>query len=172
MEDGLSDKLKYQREGLRWLQEMQLVSSPQLINNLKLNLFAISRHIRDCEMLISNEHKAILIWLELGWFGRKFYRESIISESEDIIQQMLPSFKLRVVTDKAILDLAVKRVKEMLGGSNEDLNTSSTNDTANESGEGLQEQSSVLPDSEEQSEDRQESSIQPVDSNREESDEA
>jgi hypothetical protein len=119
------DGRKLQHAGLKWLQELELVNDPQLINQLKMNVLICSPRIKEVEFLIYRENKSILVLLELSWLGRKFFKRSIFAEVEDVISQMLPTFKFRVTDDPRILAMAVARVKHALtGGKNEDRNTS------------------------------------------------
>jgi hypothetical protein len=119
------DGQKLQHAGLKWLQELELVNDPQLINQLKMNVLLCSSRIKEVEFLIYRENKSILVLLELTWFGRKFFKRSIFAEVEDVISQMLPTFKFRVIDDPRILAMAVAKVKHALtGGRNEDPNTS------------------------------------------------
>lgn len=114
------EKGKFQFAGLKFLYEMELVDDPQLINNLKLNIFDISSSIRDVEFLSSYHHRQMLIYIELSWFGRKFLQKGIEAEILDRVQQLLPNFKFRVTSDRKILDMALDRVKTVLkGGNNE-----------------------------------------------------
>lgn len=110
------DKSKFQYEGLKWLYEMQLLDNPQLINNLKMNILLVSTSIRDVELLVYREKKQMLIYINLTWYGRKFKKDQIFIEVEEVVSQLLPSFKFRVTDDFNILTLAIERVKQALTG--------------------------------------------------------
>jgi hypothetical protein len=73
----MEDRQLYQKAAIRWLYEMELLQDPQLINNLKFNLFAISPHVKECEFLIFRDRKEILVFLELSWFGRELLPEQL-----------------------------------------------------------------------------------------------
>lgn len=105
------EKLGLQANGLKWLYDMQLVEDPQLINNLKLNILVTSRYIREVEILSSQAHKSMLVYLEVGSIARFFFKKRIQAEALDRLQQLLPSFRFRVIFDRQILDLAVEKVK-------------------------------------------------------------
>jgi hypothetical protein len=153
-------KGKFQMSGLKFLYEMELVDDPQLINNLKLNAFAVSQHVRDIELLSSYHHKSMLIWVDLSWFGRKFLEKRITTEIADRVQQLLPKFKFRVTTDRKIFDLSVEKVKIALKGvhnenapakftgSLDSKSDASSTPRGSEDGAELQEKSSVLQDNE------------------------
>jgi hypothetical protein len=111
-----SEKGRFQYSALKWLYEMELVSDPQLINNLKLNIFNVSGFIKEVELLASQERLQMLIYVELSWIGRKFFQKPIIAGVTDIVNALLPRFRIRVVTDRGILDLAVAKVKQALTG--------------------------------------------------------
>lgn len=150
----MEEKYLYQREGLKWLYEMELLRSPELINNLKFNILMVSNSIKECELLMNQDLKAILIYLDLTWWGSRFGTNDILRDVEDVVRQLLPSFKIRVVTDRKILELALERVEnEIKGGSHEEsVNPSSdVGDATDDRGsEGkLSPASDLLPDQEE-----------------------
>jgi hypothetical protein len=120
------DRQKYQVSGLKWLYEMQVLDDPQLVNNMKLNILMVSSSIRETEFLIFQEKKQMLVYLDLTWFGRKFRKERIVFEVEDMLSQLLPSFKFRITDDISILLLAIEKVKQAVTGGkkNETLKTS------------------------------------------------
>lgn len=108
------EKGKFQFSGLRFLYEMELIDDPQLINNLKLNIFDVSKMILDAEFVSSYHHRSMLIWVELDWLGRTFFKERITTAVADRVQQLLPKFKLRVVSDRAILEMSLNKIKEAM----------------------------------------------------------
>lgn len=119
------DGRKLQHAGLKWLQELELVNDPQMINQLKMNVLLCSKRIKEVEFLVYRENKSILVLLELSWLGRKFFKRSIFAEVEDVVSQMLPTFKFRVIDDPGIMKMAIARVARALtGGRNEDPNPS------------------------------------------------
>jgi hypothetical protein len=130
------DKSKFQYEGLKWLYEMQLLDNPQLINNLKMNILLISTSIRDVELLIYREKKQMLVYVDLTWFGRKFKKDTIFIEVEEILSQLLPSFKFRITDDFSILVLAIERVKQALTRRKNETNTNAdgSSDSPNRNG--------------------------------------
>ena len=107
------EKHKYQMHGIKWLFEMELVSDPQLVNTVKLNIFSVSNLIREVEIVMSQEDKKMLIWIEVSWFTKTFRIKKIRDIEQDIISilgKMLPNFKFRVITDISILNMAVDQV--------------------------------------------------------------
>lgn len=129
------EKQKFQYASLKFLYEMELVDDPQLINNMKLNVFSISGCINDVEFLSSYLHKSMLVYIELNWLGRTFLKKRIESGVTDRVQQLLPNFKFRVTTEKRILDMALEKVKTALKGeTNEKLSNSSTDGSNSDSG--------------------------------------
>lgn len=110
---------RFQYAGLKFLFDMELVDEPQLVNHMKMNFFAVSKSIKDMEFLSSYHHKQMLIWLDVGWFGRKFFRDEIESAVLDRAKHLLPNFKFRVTTDRAVMNAALERVKEAMKGGND-----------------------------------------------------
>jgi hypothetical protein len=150
------DKFNFQHQGLKWIYEMELINSPQLINNLKLNILSVSESISETELLMSADHKAILVLLDLTWFGRVFKKREIFLEVEERIKQLLPSYRLRVIDDKELFKLAVKKVQSALTGGkkNEKSNTSNVNAKSSDTKSdisGGELQSNVSSDSKKQS---------------------
>jgi hypothetical protein len=129
------ERQQFQYEGLRWLYEMQLINHPQVINNLKMNVLLISKSIRDVELLIDRENKKMLVYLDLSWFGRKFKKNHIFSETEIILSQLLPAFRFRIIDDPVIFNMAVEKIKKVIVGGKSELknnaNSSNSNDVSN-----------------------------------------
>jgi hypothetical protein len=155
MENGnkVPEKLKYQHEGLKWLYEMELVTDPQLINNLKINVFSISNGIKEAEFIVSEHQKAILAWIDLGWFHKKFKGEQIKLDVYERLKQLLPSFKFRVVTDREIFDMSLNKLDDMNRRNREIIERSIANDNADSKpGKSeLQKEPNSVSDSKEQS---------------------
>lgn len=128
------EKAKFQLAALKFLYEIELLDDPQLINNLKLNVFSVSPSIREVELVCSYHHKSILVWLELSWLGRKFLQKRITADVLDRVQQLLPNFKFRVVTDRNILELALKQVESVMKGGNNAQVSSTISDSSNSNG--------------------------------------
>lgn len=122
-----ADKGKFQYNGLQFVYDMELVDDPQLINNLKLNIFSISGYVREVELLSSFQHRQMLVYVELSWVGRMFFKNVIVTGVTERVQSLLPRFKIRVITDHAILDLALERVKAALTGGKSNAKISEPN---------------------------------------------
>lgn len=108
------DKLKFQFAGINWIREMEILSNPQLINQLKMNILNVSKRINDIELLIAEENRQMLVYVQLSWLGRKFFKRQIFEETEEVLSQILPSFKFRVTDDPKLFALALEKVKEAL----------------------------------------------------------
>ncbi len=171
----MSDRQQYQSQGLQWLYEMEVLNSPHLVNNLKMNIMVVSERIKEVELLISRPHRSIMIWIDvdLGWFRKQVRFDGIQADILDIMEQLLPSYRFRVVHDKAIMELAITRLEESLKGvEGEVSNTSDAGDTDGSTSEDeLSEASDILPDQEEQSEDGSEESSETIESDLQSSEE-
>ncbi len=122
------DKLKYQYEGVKWLVELELLNHPQVINTIRFNVLLASKRIKEVELLIYRENKSMLVLVDLTWMGRKFFKQRIFTEVQDVLTQLLPSFRFRITDDPRIMELAVERVKQALtGGKNENTTNESNN---------------------------------------------
>lgn len=131
----MDDKFKFQVSGLKWLYELELIHDPQIINNLKLNILSVSKYIREVELLSSYEQKSMLIYLDLKWLGRKFFRQTIEEAVTNRVHQLLPRFRLRVVSNYDIFKLALELVtRTQKGEENEVANNPTSNASKPSSG--------------------------------------
>lgn len=120
------DRTKYQYEGMKWIVELELLNNPQVINTLKMNILMVSKRIKEVELLIYRENRSMLVLLDLTWIGRTFFLKQISMEVQDILTQLLPSFRFRVTQDPKIMEMAVNLVKQALtGGQNENVSNPS-----------------------------------------------
>ncbi len=107
-------------EALSWLLEMELVNSPYVLNSLILNMFRTIKGIKDVEFVIDERQKKLLIYLKLSWFYQRFKSKQVQESVNDMVEQILPAFKRRVVFDRAILeksiDIMKNREKEYVKG--------------------------------------------------------
>ena len=94
-------------EALAWLAEMDLVTNPAMLNNMILNLLVGVPGVKDANLVIDTQNKKMLIYLELGWFAIRFKAKVIDLHVNDIIKQVLPSWRLRVIFDRTILEKAL-----------------------------------------------------------------
>lgn len=129
----MDDKQKFQFEGLKWLHEMEFINHPQVVNNIKLNILMTSNRINEVELLIYREKKSILVLLDLTWIGRKFFKKQIFEDVQESLQQLLPSFRFRVIDDPKIMQLAVEKVKQALTGGKNETASNSTSGTLEQS---------------------------------------
>lgn len=120
--------------GLKWLAEMEAVSSPVLLNMIYGNIYSFP-HVSDSEILIDRYNKRMLVYVKFTWFVRKYWksRKKLVTISIlDQLQELLPSFEFRIIEDKVLFDLAVQRMKEsVLGGNNENDNKPSDANDSN-----------------------------------------
>lgn len=109
-----SDSENVIAEGTKWLLEMELINSAHMENVLVLNIYNTSPFIIKTELVTDMYARKMLIFLELNWLGRNFFKKRTLQEIETVIQQALPSFQLRVTDDKSILDKSVEAAKKIL----------------------------------------------------------
>lgn len=137
---------------LSWLYEMEVLNSPTLQQNLQENILLSDFRIKSCEILLLKDFKDILIYIELGFFNRIFRGSTICIEVASLIKRMLPSYRVRVITDRKIFELSLTKVKEYYGGFDENSNNSTHDESkqSSNSEDQLPEASNLLPDQEEQ----------------------
>lgn len=112
MDDSNQDKFKYQQNSLKWLFEMELITNPQALNNIKLNIFLVSKFIKDIQMLVDTEKKSMLIYVKLSWWGKKFYKKQIITDIYSMIEQLVPNYRFRITEDFDLLNKALTLVAD------------------------------------------------------------
>ncbi len=118
MKDGiskLSNREQMMQEATAWLLEMEMLDSPQLKNALILNIFSSSKYINDVNILIDTNYKVMLIYLKLKWLGRFLWRHKVVATTiMNMLQEVLPSFRVRVVFSEKIFNMALKKAEEMM----------------------------------------------------------
>ena len=149
----MDDRYKYQTSALKWLYEMELLDDPQLINNLKLNIFEASDFkVKDADFIMSQSQQKMLIWIEVGIFSRKLFIKKIYNQIYDRLRQLLPNYEFRIVTDRSILELAISKLKNSLVGGTYAVSTNNSvsNDAGNSTSKKpeLPKASDLLPDQE------------------------
>lgn len=154
-EDTL-ERVKTQSAGIRWLYEMELLQNPQLIDNLKLNIFMQHKRITDVEILVDQNRRGILIYLKLTWWGSKFNESDISFSVQELISNLLPNFRKRVIFNRDIFQMALDQAQKLVRGNNEKSDTTDSDDVPNlpyGSFNNLSETPDILPDKKEQTED-------------------
>jgi len=121
MKDGnseLSTREEMLQEGTAWLLEMEMLDTPQLKNALVLNIYSSSKYINDVNILIDTNYKVMLIYLKLKWLGRLLRRQRTIAEGiMNMLQEVLPSFRVRVIYSEEIFNMALKKAEEIINRS-------------------------------------------------------
>ena len=115
------DKFKYQHQGIAWMFEVGLLDDPIVVNNIKVNILGNFMDVRDLEYLTLNDGRMeMLMWLDIRkfWFFRKRKIAAIEADVLEIMQKLLPQYKIRVVADRAIFDLALDNVRAFLAAKN------------------------------------------------------
>lgn len=107
----LVPEMETKNQALGWIMEMELVSDPNFINALLLNIFRVSSNIKDCQVVIDGVKKRMLVWLELDWWGRKFKQEKLKELVEAMLLTALPSFTFRVIYDPKLLKRSIQIAK-------------------------------------------------------------
>ena len=164
------DKEKYQYSGLKWLYEMELLDDPQLINNMKLNIMDASDfRVKEVEFVMAQSQQKALIWIKVGWITKVFKLRRTCGAIHERLSQLLPTYQFRIVTDRSILELAITKLKKSLVGGTYAVSTSvddSDSDSDTDEGarpeSGLPKTPNILPDKEEQTQDKQSKSVSAV----------
>lgn len=155
-----------QAAGMKWMFEMELFQDPQrskaMINTMKMNVLSVSPRIKECEFLIYKENRQMLVLLYLTWWGRKFHKKAIFTDTYEVLNSLLPTFKFRVTDDPNIMELAVERLKKVFNGGNDEVRNDVSNTVSKSTSDGVNSQSvatessvsgatdGIQPDSQEQ----------------------
>lgn len=152
---------------LKWLYEMEVVNSPMLQANLYENIFLVDQGLVDCAVWIVpafTYQKGIMVWIKLNTWSTWFRKEEIRSKVKATLNTLLPSYQVRIVEDKKLIELAKSKIQEVFGRlEDEKPNTTSSYDSNidvnRKSGRGelsSRESPNLLSDSKEQTENKQE----------------
>jgi len=101
-------------EGTKWLLEMELINNPHIENVLMLNVHNASPFITRAEIVTDMYGRKMLIFIEMNWLGRTFFKKRTLEDVMVVIKQALPSFQIRVTDDKQILARSVEIAKKIL----------------------------------------------------------
>ena len=101
-------------EGTRWLIELELFNTPHLQNVILLNIYKCSNHIKHVNLLMDSNTKRLLIFLDLTWIGRTFYKESIRLSVLELIQATLPSHEIGITYSKDFFNKSLNLVKKFI----------------------------------------------------------
>lgn len=154
----MSEARQQDIDALKWLYEMEAVDSPVLRANLYENIFMADKSIDDCAVWVTPSftyQKGVLVWIKLTRWGKWFKKKEVAARIKSIVNELLPSYDVRIVEDRNILELAQKKVEEVYGGKNESVDTTDSDAsdvTGTESGgedSKLPEASDLLSDNEE-----------------------
>lgn len=107
----------YQFEAIKWLIDMDLLADPRVVHTIKANVLGGNPRVRELEYICTTEFdKQMLIWLDVSWWTNKFYRKGIILDVGEVLSNLLPEYKIRVVTDRKILEQAESLLTNYVGG--------------------------------------------------------
>lgn len=95
-------------EALGWLLEMELVATPYVLNSIILNIFASIKGIKNAEFVIDERQRKLLVYLKLNWFHERFRAKSVEEQVMEMLDQILPSFRKRIVFKREILEKALE----------------------------------------------------------------
>lgn len=109
------DRAQFLSQATSWLLEMELISNDYMKNALILNLYKVSDHIKDVQVLADQNDRKMLVFLELSSFGRMFKKRQISQDVLDMLQAALPSFQFRVIFDKSLFEKAIRLAERKLG---------------------------------------------------------
>ncbi len=102
---------------LSWLYDMEILSSPTVLTNLRENILLSHKRIKNCEILIIEDRQDLMVFIEVTRLGLFFKKEKDIEYSvQQILNKMLPNFRKRIVFDKEVFDKAITSVKKHYGG--------------------------------------------------------
>lgn len=130
LNENILERVKSQSAGLQWLYEMELVTNPQVLNNLELNIFYQSSYIKNVELLLDQNNKGILIYLELSTWGKWFKKQEIKEKVEDLMTMLLPNYRKRVIYELSIFQMALNKAKEITQGVEHEEPSNSSNNVS------------------------------------------
>lgn len=102
----VNEDQKAYSEGLGWLLEMERLKNPNTLNALILNILKIDNGIKNTEFVADERSKKLLVYVELNWWSRKFKEPKIVQEIENMFNEVIPSYRIRVTSNVDILNKA------------------------------------------------------------------
>lgn len=111
-----SDKAKFQYQGIKFLFDWELLNEPQVIHTIKVNVLGRFPWVIDLEYIFRSEpRKELIMWLHtpkrMWWKKRKEAQLRI--DVLEIMQQLLPKYEIRIVTDRKIFEMALENVRKL-----------------------------------------------------------
>jgi len=92
---------------LKWLLELEQVTNPHFNHALILNIFKIHKSIKDAQVITDSNHKRMLVFLELSWFGNRFKKRGIQEQVLNMLNEILPSYNFRIVFNLEVFQKAL-----------------------------------------------------------------
>ena len=102
-----------QTGAVKWLLEMEAVMDPTVQSTIILNIKKLDPAIADVQLIFDTNRKAVLIYLhvKLGWWRKwRKWDEFLVQLVENQMDEALPTYRKRVVTDYTIFEKALKIV--------------------------------------------------------------
>lgn len=110
----MDEKTQYLNSAVSWLYENEIVDNPQLLNHLYLNIFSISKRIKDVELVINSLKKHINIYLEFDFLGKLLKSESKVQMTvSENLKELLPKYHVVYFSNRNAFEqvLATSRSK-------------------------------------------------------------
>jgi len=102
MIDGTDNK-KFYTSAVKHLLEWGMVDNPTVINQLVAEILASTEDLKDVELLIKEDTQDMIIFLDIKFWAKFRKRQRIIADHVfEIISKLLPSFSIRIITDRKI----------------------------------------------------------------------
>jgi len=100
------------QNALSWFFENGIINKP-VLNTIYLNIFNFSTRIKDVEILVCENTKSMMIYIEFDWLCKllKSYKK-IIPDLLDELNKNLPQFRIRVVLERSLLEKAQEIAKK------------------------------------------------------------
>jgi hypothetical protein len=105
---------KSYEQAAAWLLENDLIQDPLVMNGIISQTLLRVPTVSDMEAVVDTNNRKILIYLSPNYKKRRFFQKKgafediIISQVSDIINSILPKWRIRVVLDRNLLLKALK----------------------------------------------------------------
>lgn len=96
-----------------WMAELEFVNNKHFLNTVTLNIYKISKYIKDVEFVTDMNERKMLIYLQLSRWGNWFHKESVAQEVLDMMTTVLPSYSFRVIYNREYFEKAVDIAKRI-----------------------------------------------------------
>ena len=97
---------------VKWFLELGIIDD-QVKNHLVLNAYDVHKSIKDVQLILDQERKKLLVYVEISFWSGLFKKDEILNDVHLRIGEMLPSYGIRVTNELKIFKKALNLIKSI-----------------------------------------------------------